>query len=314
MSFGENLQLIRNKYNITQEQLAEELDVTRQSVSKWESGVSYPEMNTILKICEMYQVSMDDLMRGVLMEKDEEVQNRFEKHIKGFARKIAGSVGTIIAAVSLGDLLDELGMPENIAGMIFMLFVVLAIIVIIVAGMDHDRFTKKYPVMQQYHTEAEIEKFDGKFIRMIAGSIGTILIGVVVLIGFDATQYEDIAGCGFLFLVAAAVTVLILAGMQREIYYVEEYNKSNRPKKEDKKIGAVCGCIMLIATIIFILWGFLGSYDGDLNGQSDWIGSHSGWAISWLAYPVGGILCAIAALILKQKYEDTEDEKENEEK
>ena len=40
MGFGENLKTIRNKRNITQEQLAEMLSVSRQSVSKWESGVS----------------------------------------------------------------------------------------------------------------------------------------------------------------------------------------------------------------------------------------------------------------------------------
>lgn len=40
MSFGENLQYLRKKKEITQEQLAEELEVSRQSVSKWESGVS----------------------------------------------------------------------------------------------------------------------------------------------------------------------------------------------------------------------------------------------------------------------------------
>ena len=46
MSLSENLQFLRQRRGVTQEQLAEELDVSRQSVSKWESGVSYPEMDT----------------------------------------------------------------------------------------------------------------------------------------------------------------------------------------------------------------------------------------------------------------------------
>ena len=41
MSFSENLQFLRTRNSITQEQLAEQLDVSRQSVSKWESGVSH---------------------------------------------------------------------------------------------------------------------------------------------------------------------------------------------------------------------------------------------------------------------------------
>ena len=50
MSLGENLQFLRKKNNITQEQLAEQLDVSRQSVSKWESDSSYPEMDKLLQL------------------------------------------------------------------------------------------------------------------------------------------------------------------------------------------------------------------------------------------------------------------------
>ena len=50
MSFGENLQFLRKQKNITQEQLAERLEVSRQSVSKWESSQSYPEMEKLLQI------------------------------------------------------------------------------------------------------------------------------------------------------------------------------------------------------------------------------------------------------------------------
>ena len=46
--FGENLQFYRKKREMTQEQLAERLDVSRQTVSKWEAGTSYPEMEKIL--------------------------------------------------------------------------------------------------------------------------------------------------------------------------------------------------------------------------------------------------------------------------
>ena len=56
MSFPENLQFIRAQAGVTQEQLAEQLDATRQSVSKWESGVSFPEMDTLLRICDLYNV------------------------------------------------------------------------------------------------------------------------------------------------------------------------------------------------------------------------------------------------------------------
>ena len=50
MSFGENLQYLRKQKEITQEQLAEQLEVSRQSVSKWESGQSFPEMEKLLQL------------------------------------------------------------------------------------------------------------------------------------------------------------------------------------------------------------------------------------------------------------------------
>lgn len=64
MSFGENLQYLRKQKEITQEQLAEQLEVSRQSVSKWESGQSFPEMEKLLQICNMFHCNMDTLMQG----------------------------------------------------------------------------------------------------------------------------------------------------------------------------------------------------------------------------------------------------------
>ena len=52
MSFAENLKYIRKKHNITQEQLADILSVSRQAISKWESGFGYPETEKLLIINE----------------------------------------------------------------------------------------------------------------------------------------------------------------------------------------------------------------------------------------------------------------------
>ena len=65
MKFGENLQKLRKEKGLSQEQLAEKLGVTRQSVSKWESGASYPEMDKIVSLCNMFHCDLD-----VLINKD----------------------------------------------------------------------------------------------------------------------------------------------------------------------------------------------------------------------------------------------------
>lgn len=61
MGFSDNLKGIRNKRNITQEQLAELLSVSRQTVSKWESGIGYPETETLLYLAKELNVSLDYL-------------------------------------------------------------------------------------------------------------------------------------------------------------------------------------------------------------------------------------------------------------
>jgi len=61
VSFAENLKEIRKKRNITQEKLADILSVSRQAVSKWESGFGYPETETLLLLSKELEVSLDYL-------------------------------------------------------------------------------------------------------------------------------------------------------------------------------------------------------------------------------------------------------------
>ena len=61
MAFGQQLSAVRRQTGLTQEHFAEELCVSRQAVSKWESGRGYPEMEKILYICNRYHVTLDQL-------------------------------------------------------------------------------------------------------------------------------------------------------------------------------------------------------------------------------------------------------------
>lgn len=72
MTFGERLYELRNKNNLSQEELAEVLDVSRQSISKWENDKAYPEMTRLLFMSDYFDVSLDYLMRGIKKENNEE--------------------------------------------------------------------------------------------------------------------------------------------------------------------------------------------------------------------------------------------------
>ena len=61
MSFGEQLQAVRRRNGLTQEEFAAQMKVSRQAVSKWESSRGYPEVEKIIYICNRYGVSMNDL-------------------------------------------------------------------------------------------------------------------------------------------------------------------------------------------------------------------------------------------------------------
>lgn len=63
MNFTENLRALREKDGITQEQLAERMEVSRQTISKWESGASMPEMEKLVQLTEMFGCTMDGLLK-----------------------------------------------------------------------------------------------------------------------------------------------------------------------------------------------------------------------------------------------------------
>ena len=63
MSFGQNLQFLRKMRSMTQEELAEKMAVSRQTVSKWELDAIYPEVSKIIDLCALFSCSMDQLVR-----------------------------------------------------------------------------------------------------------------------------------------------------------------------------------------------------------------------------------------------------------
>ena len=69
MTFGEKLSKLRKECNYTQEQLAAILDVSRQSISKWESNSAYPETDKLIKMGKLFACSMDYLLNEDVVQK-----------------------------------------------------------------------------------------------------------------------------------------------------------------------------------------------------------------------------------------------------
>lgn len=77
MSLGEKLARLRREHNLTQEQLAELLGVSRQAISKWESNAAYPETEKLIRLARMYDCSLDYLVLDKSPEKSPETVFRW---------------------------------------------------------------------------------------------------------------------------------------------------------------------------------------------------------------------------------------------
>lgn len=113
MNFGENLKKLRKARKLSQEDLAEKMQVSRQSVSKWETGAAYPEMNNILELCKILHCRINDLVNDSIIDVDlldEEIKmnavkfkKEQQKKMKGLSKAIAvmAKIGRIACIVSI---------------------------------------------------------------------------------------------------------------------------------------------------------------------------------------------------------------------
>lgn len=97
MNLGAKIADARRKQNMTQEQLAQLLGVTRQSVSRWESDIVYPETDKIVKIAEILQVNCDYLLKKDVFENGE------QKFISPITRLLKNTTGKRIKIKLIED-------------------------------------------------------------------------------------------------------------------------------------------------------------------------------------------------------------------
>lgn len=291
MNFGENLQNLRKLRNYSQEDLADKLQVSRQAVSKWESGTGYPETEKLISICELFDCSMDELVKGKISIDSNSEKKVYDSFMNKFSKSISLAIMLILIGTTL--LLTVIGFNQDnsmIGTVVLLIFVVLSVPLFIVRGIEMENFKSKYPKLPNFYSQEEIDNYSNKFSKMIALSISIILIGVVVLMltyalklfDEDSTFPVSILMC----FVTVAVPILVNAGIQKDKYDIEKYNKENSmySKNELDKVGKYCGVIMIIATIIYLLISFIFNI----------------WEISWIVFPVGGMLCGIVSILLKK--------------
>ncbi len=305
MSLGENLQFLRKKDNITQEQLAEQLNVSRQSISKWESDSAYPEMEKLLQLCNLFHCSMDDLVQKDISQIYVEDKADYDNHYNEFSKFVSLAVGTILLGLSVMSLLYGINfffeseiIKEDVATLLFLIFVVIGVAILVLMGIRNEDFKKKNPFIVNFYKEDEIDRFNKKYSVMITIAVSLFIIDTIILLGsetifpeIDGNDYlESLAGSIFFLIITVGVTITIYAGTQKNKYNINKYNQMNNKEseayKKDSLTGAVCGCIMMVATIIYLICGFV----------------FFQWGMpSVVVFAVGGICCGIASVIINLK-------------
>ena len=118
MTLGEKIAKQRKELNYTQEQLADVLGVSRQSISKWESDIAYPETDKLIELGKLFDCSMDYLLKEDLIEKKGAQASGFTEKVeeisrkvmtdknKGKAKKILKVIGIVLAAVLAVDIIS----------------------------------------------------------------------------------------------------------------------------------------------------------------------------------------------------------------
>ncbi len=146
MNIEERLYELRKSKNLSQEELAQKLGVTRQTVSKWETGQSTPDFGKIIPLCEIYGISADELLRGKARETNAELHNEFEEihkqsilSNKNRTKKATGiSIGVLLYFVAVAWIIISIpfyGTDPVLSSGIFMLICGVATFVIVFSVM-----------------------------------------------------------------------------------------------------------------------------------------------------------------------------------
>ncbi len=328
MILAEKITMLRKKNGWSQEDLAMKLDISRQSVSKWESTASIPDLDKVIKLSQIFGVSTDYLLKDEIEETEGTVTDSFHEE-KSAARKvsleeaneymnltvresvkIAAAVFACIISPVLLILLggySEYGpvqISENAAGgigvIVLLLIVAGAVSVFIVSGMKLSpyEFLEKECIALEYGIAGIVEKKKENFEPVyrkcvVAGTLLCIVscIPLFVAAAFDAPDMVYLYCVSFLlFIVAVGVFLFVWSGSIWGSYQklLEEGDYSVEKKTENKKNRRLAQVYWCTVTAVYL-------------GISLYTMK---WGITWIIWVCAGVfyaaVCGIAAMIRKE--------------
>lgn len=316
----------RKKNGWSQEELAEKLCVSRQSVSKWEGAQAVPDLQKILKMAEIFSVSTDYLLKDE-MEPETQIHNgaaveeaasepprrrvsmeeaaEFLKTEKKYSGWIANATSLCIlspiALLVLGAFAEagRIAMTENMAGglgvVILLLIIAPAVSIFIITGGKTERFEylEKEAIETEYGVIGMVTEkkkaYEGKYNLMLVIGVVLCILGVVPLMGAAMLDLADefvVCTVGILLAIVSIATNLFI----RSGMIMGSYQKLLQEKEytiEQKRAGKV------IDRVAAIYWMIATA------GYLAWSFTTMRWEITWIVWPVAGVLFAVVTTIIK---------------
>ena len=191
MNLGERLFELRKTKKMTQDEVAERLNVTRQTVSKWETNQSTPDFDKILPLCELYDISTDELLKGEKQEKLEEnnynneEKNNYENMTKNqikqkSAEVVCSSILIFIIAIAYAGIgIAVIEWNPVVVGCTFLIMI----------GWGVTRIVKHYMSIPKFEKTKEEEKQD-KIVKQISDIIGGIGVAIYFIVSFSTMAWH----------------------------------------------------------------------------------------------------------------------------
>lgn len=308
----------RKQNGWSQEELAEQLGVSRQAVSKWESAQSIPDLDKILKLSSLFGVTTDYLLKDEI-ETDTysgetvlpsvrkitmEEANRFLELRKKASLRIA--IGTLLCILSpiclivLGTATEIKDFPisEDIAGFIglavLLIMIAAAVGLFIYTGFESSsfEFMEKEPFETEYGVSGMVNEkqklYHSTYVKMnVIGVILCVISPVALFTGaFTDNEFLTVCMLGVMIaIVGAAVFMFTIAGVRHAAMQKllkdpnYVYNYNDKKKVLEDFVSTV---YWLVVTAIYLIWSF----------------STYAWERTWLVWVVAGILFgAVEALL-----------------
>lgn len=311
---------LRKKSGMTQDELAEKLGVSRQSVSKWEGMQSTPDLERILKMSEIFSVSTDLLLKDELeldlriADKTSEnapIKNYVEtepplrpvsmaeavEYLEKNRRKsffVALGVSLCILSVTPVIALDFISPALGDLGAILLfIFITTAVGLFIYAG----SLTKKFEYIEKECLDTEYgvsgmvkdkrEREQSSITLKIIAGVACCILSVLPPIIFDIAcpEFTDLSPVLLFVLVATGVFSLVKAGIINSGYnaLLEEDDFLRKKKIKTDGIGEIMGAYWLIITALYLGYSFI-----TFN-----------WEKSWIIWVISSLLCPVVAIIAK---------------